>query len=49
MSLRKLPLELLQQIANGIRDGNGELRYSDFNSFVQVVIITPHFGRHAAF
>jgi ankyrin repeat protein len=31
-----LPLELLLMIAHNIRDDDGELRYDDFNSFLQV-------------
>jgi ankyrin repeat protein len=36
MPLPKFPLELLLEIAHHIRDDHGELRYDDFNSFVQV-------------
>jgi hypothetical protein len=32
----ELPLELLLMIAHHIRYDHGELRYSDFNSFLQV-------------
>jgi hypothetical protein len=32
----KIPLELLLMIAHHMRDDHGELRYSDFNSFLQV-------------
>jgi hypothetical protein len=32
----ELPLELLLMIAHHIRDDHGELRYGDFNSFLQV-------------
>jgi hypothetical protein len=44
MSLQELPPELLLKIANDVRDDRGELRYGDFNSFVQVIIIIPHVG-----
>jgi ankyrin repeat protein len=36
MPLPNLPLELLLMIAHHIRDDDGELRYDDFNSFLQV-------------
>jgi hypothetical protein len=32
----EIPLELLLMIAHHIRDDQGELRYGDFNSFLQV-------------
>jgi hypothetical protein len=32
----ELPLELLLMIAHHIRDDPGELRYGDFNSFLQI-------------
>jgi ankyrin repeat protein len=36
MAPPELPLELLSMIAHQMRDDNGELRYGDFNSFLQV-------------
>jgi ankyrin repeat protein len=36
MSLPHLPLDALLMIADKIRDDDGELRYGDFNSFLQV-------------
>jgi hypothetical protein len=36
MPLPKLPLEILFAIAHHMRDDHGELRYGDFNSFLQV-------------
>jgi hypothetical protein len=31
-----LPIELLRKIANNLRDDDGERRYNDFNSLLQV-------------
>jgi hypothetical protein len=41
MSPPEIPLELLLEIANNLRDSHGELRYGDLNSFAQV-ILTVH-------
>jgi ankyrin repeat protein len=36
MQRPQFPLELLLMVANEMRDSSGELRYADFNSFLQV-------------
>jgi hypothetical protein len=40
MSPPDIPLELLLEIAENITDSQGEIRYGEFNAFLQVIV--PH-------